>query len=243
MKSIGKFAGALTVRRGGAVAKPAENVPAPWVPPASEPWVPPADKARLVFALDATASRKHAWEHAKRLQDRLLNGVAACALEIALAVHSGGKVRFSKNFTSDAGKLRDLAASVECRAGSTKLLPILERVAARDLARTVLYVGDAFEEDAGEARRIADRLRARETRVIILHDGPPPSAFGMIADMTGGTLLPFDTSALDRLGDLLQAVGVYAAGGAEALKTAAPTLPAATLLLENLDPKRLLIGR
>jgi hypothetical protein len=129
---------------------------------------------------------------------------------------------------------------VTCIAGRTQLVPILERVVGMEGA-TVLYVGDDFEESAKRARAVADRLLLQGTRVIILHDGPPPRAFGMIADRTGGALLSFDT-APDQLAGLLQAVAVLAVGNADLLETKQATLPAATLLLEHLDPKRLMIG-
>ena len=226
--------------RGAPVAagSTAVTVAQPWQPP---PVRSPVPRARLVYAFDATWSRHHAWAAAQKLQDRLL-AVLPGQLEVALAWHSGGEVTFSK-FTSNPARLRDQAAGVKCVAGTTQLLPILERVAARDRAAVVLYVGDCFEEDERRAARIADKLRLRETRVIILHDGPPPDAFAVITERTGGALLPFDTSALDRLGDLLQAVAVLAVGNVELVEAQKAALPAASLLLENLDPKRLLIGR
>jgi hypothetical protein len=144
------------------------------------------------------------------------------------------------DFTGDAAKLRDQAARVSCKAGGTKLLPILKRVADIGTCPVVIYIGDAYEE--GPPGRVADALKRSETRVIILHDGPPPAAFGEIVDRTGGALLPFNISAMDQLRDLLQAVAVLAIGGTELLETKQETMPAATLLLENLSDRKL-IGR
>ena len=164
------------------------------------------------------------------------------SLDVGLAWHSGGRVHPFTDFTADPGELRDLASGVICQAGGTRLLDILKRVLKLRGVRTVLYIGDAFEEDEGEARRIAVALRKRGTRVIILHDGPPPDAFGEIAERSGGALLPFDASAIDALSDLFEVVAVLAVGDVEALKTVAPTMPAATLLLEHLSDRKL-IGR
>ena len=75
-----------------------------------------------------------------------------------------------------------------------------------------------------------------------MHDGPPPAAFGEIVDITSGALLPFDLSSLDQLGELLKAVAVLAVGGTDALEAQQETMPAATLLLENLSDRKL-IGR
>ena len=81
----------------------------------------------------------------------------------------------------------------------------------------------------------------QETRVIILHDGPPPVAFGEIAERSGGALLPF-ASALDQLGELLGAVAALAVGGIAAVEEQQATMPAAAVLLEKLDPKQLMIA-
>ena len=58
---------------------------------ADDPWLPdavPAARKRLVFAFDATASRSEAWDAAKGLTDTLL-GTLPGQLDVALAVHGG----------------------------------------------------------------------------------------------------------------------------------------------------------
>ena len=255
----------------------------PWVPPALPakitpaqpapvlPWVPPMPKAapaasspkvakpvvkierpRLVFAVDATSSRSAAWEVSKKLTDKLFSAVPG-GLDVALAVHGGNRVHTFTPFVPDAASLRKLAAGVRCRAGYTRLLDILARVVKEDRVRVVVYIGDVFEESERQALRLADKLRRKETRVIILHDAcsrdfDDGEVFRAIAERTGGAVLPFDYSSLERLGELLEAVAVLAVGGVEAVeeistKPETPAGAAATLLLENLDPKRLLIGR
>lgn len=197
------------------------------------------DRPRLVVGFDATISRQAAWDaFSKPLHDKVLRALPG-ELLVALAVHGGNRVHTFTPFVADAGELRDRAAGVTCRAGQTRLIEILERVARmREGVGVVLYIGDAFEEDERDARRIADVLARRQTRVIILHDGPPPAAFGEIVDRTAGALLPFDTSALDALGALLEAVAVLAVGDVELLETKQATMPAATLLLEHLSDRK-----
>jgi len=215
----------------------AGNIPAPWVPP-PKPEPQAIGSGRLVFAVDATGSRAAAWDAAKGLTDTLLSALPG-ELEVALAVHGGGRVHTFTPFVSDAGELRDLAAGVRCQAGNTRLVEILERVARMDDdVGVVLYIGDAFEESETVARRVADALNTRETRVIILHDGPPLAVFGDIADRTGGALLPFDMSALEALGELLEAVAVLAVGDIELLEAKQAMMPAATLLLEHLSGRK-----
>lgn len=252
MKGLRKIGGALAVFTGGAVAKPAETVRAPWVPPSPAPWVPTdpaaAGGGRLVFGFDATASRSGSWPAAQRLQDSLL-GALPGQLDVALTVHSGGKLERFTRFTSDPGKLRDMAAGVVCKSGGTRLLDMLGKVNALGNVDVVLYVGDLFEESSSDASRIAAKLASRKTRVIILQEGRDPCARGVfaeIADATGGALLPFDISSVARVKELtalVQAVAVLAVGDVDALKLAAPAMPAATLLLGHINAPKALGGR
>jgi len=201
------------------------------------------NRGRLVVGFDTTASRETAWEaFAKPLQDRLLASLPP-GLLVALALHGGSRLHTFTRFTSDVGELRDVAAGVRCKAGSTRLLDILDRVVKLRRVGVVLYVGDAFEESRKRARRLADELLLNETRVIILHDGPPPDEFGEITERTGGALLPFNAASLAELGDLLEAIAVLAVGDVELLKAKQPELPAATLLLENLSDRKRIGGR
>lgn len=250
------------------VTAPAENSPRSEETPPAAPglWVPPAapppplpelqksvsrdkpspatpDRPRLVFAVDATASREPVWRNAKKRTDALFKALPG-ELDVALAVHAGGRLHTFTPFTAKPGKLRDMAAGVKCQAGGTRLLDILARVLKLDRVGVVLYIGDAFEESEATACRLADALLKQETRVVILHDcRKPPVAFAEIAERSGGALLPFDASAVDHLGELLGAVAVLAAGGVEAVAERQATVPAASELLHKLDPKHLLLGR
>jgi hypothetical protein len=245
----------------------AGDVPAPWVPPelpasnhvpttaqrdpeiikppASGPWVPatetPARRPRLVYAVDATASRSAAWEAAKKLQDKLFAAVPG-ELDVCLAVHGGNQVHTFTSFTADAMELRKLAARIRCRAGYTRLLDILAR-SLKTRASTVVYIGDVFEESERKALHLARLLKRNKTRVIILHDRDGQDAdvevFHAIAEITGGAVLPFDPSSLERLGELLEAVAVLAVGGVELVEEKRPSMPAAGLLLEHLGRKRI----
>jgi hypothetical protein len=208
-----------------------------WEPPA--PVERPAMRPRLVFAVDATASRSAAWDAAQRLTEVVLKTLPG-KLDVALAVHRGHKLKTFTEFTSDAGELAREAAKVECEAGETRLLEILARVLKEDGVGVVVYIGDMFEESPREARRLADALRRRGTQVIVLHDTSlednreARTVFEMLAKRTGGTVLPFRLSALENLVELVQAVAVLAVEGTQGLKANQKTMPGAPLLLEHL---------
>jgi hypothetical protein len=224
-----------SILNGGAAANETAGVPAARVRPAM-----PAVRKRLVLAVDATYSRETEWDVSQRVMGSLFT-VLPGSLDVALAVHGGNRILKFTDFTSNADELREMAAGVKCEAGRTRLLDILARVALLDGVAVVVYIGDCYEESELQARDMADTLGRRGTRVIVLHDGPPLGVFRAIAERSGGALLPFDISAMGRLRELLEACAVLAVGGAELLEAKKATMPAATLLLEHLDPKRLLI--
>ena len=68
-------------------------------------------RPRLVFAVDATASREPAWKAARQVTDALVKALPG-ELDVALAVHGGSRVHTFTAFTSDAATLRDRAAGV-----------------------------------------------------------------------------------------------------------------------------------
>ncbi len=119
----------------------------------------------------------------------------------------------------------------------------------RPRSRPIWFFTSAIcsRSSASRASKAADKLAKCGTRVIILQEGVDPNArevFADIAERTGGALLPFDISSFDRIGkELVELIAVLAVEGVEAVEAKAATMPAATsLLLQNLDPKRLLIG-
>lgn len=197
-------------------------------------------RPRLIFAIDATASREPSWNAARQVTDSLFTALPG-ALDIALAVHGGSFLHTFTDFSANPGALRDRAAGITCLTGRTQLLPILSRALSNPGVRVVLYIGDVFEESPMRARRLADAMGARGITLIVLHDTVDWQArrdaelFADLARRTGGCVLPFDASAVQRLRDLLQAVAFYAVGGTELLAQKRADLPAAELLLQHLS--------
>jgi hypothetical protein len=196
-------------------------------------------RPRLVFAVDATASREPAWAAARQVTDALFKALPG-ALDVALAVHGGSRVHTFTPFTNDANTLRDRAAGVTCHAGSTRLLPILAACLRQQGVRVVVYIGDVFEESVPRGRQLTDAMNAHGAKLIVLHDMADPVArrdaevFWDLAKRTGGCVLPFDASAPGRLRDRWSAVAVYAVGGEKLLRDRQSDLPGAVALLEHL---------
>jgi hypothetical protein len=226
-----------------AITSAAASLPAAFThaEPPTETGAP--SRPRLVFAVDATASREPAWAAARQVTDALVKALPG-ELDVALAVHGGSRVHTFTAFTSDARTLRDLAAGVDCHAGMTRLLPILAASLKRQAVRVVIYIGDVFEESVPQGRQLADQMGALGIKLIVLHDTADRGArrdaevFWDLAKRTGGCVLPFDATASGRLRDILSAVAVYAVGGEKLLRERRQTLPGAVALLEHLDRRR-----
>jgi len=184
---------------------------------------PPSGRPRLVFGFDATASREPAWATARQVTDALVRTLPN-ELDVALAVHGGSHLHTFTEFTADPNRLRDRAAGIACRAGMTRLLPILRRSLASPGVRVVIYIGDVFEESPTRGRTLADEMGRRGMRLIVLHDTADWMArrdaelFLDLARRTGGCVLPFDANAPDRLREILGAAAAYAVGGTTLLR-------------------------
>lgn len=215
------------------IAGPQEPVPDPSTPA----------RPRLVFGFDATASREPAWAMARKVTDALVKTLPG-ELDVALAVHGGSRLHTFTKFTNDGRTLRDLAASISCEAGQTRLLPILSGSLARPGVRVVTYIGDVYEESLTRGRAVADELGRRGIKLFVFHDVSDWAArrdaevFLDLARRTGGCVLPFDASAPGRLHDLLAAVAVFAVGGAALLQERRGNLPGAVVLLGSLGDDR-----
>src|SRR3984885_3622226 len=200
-------------------------------------------RPRLIFAVDATASREPAWTAARKVTDALVKALPG-ELDVALAGHGGSRVHTFTAFTNSAATLRDRAAGVACEAGMTRLLPILSTSLRQPGVRVVVYIGDVFEESLNHGRRLADAMGVQDTKLIVLHDTADPGArrdaevFWDLAKRTGGCVLPFNTAASGRLRDILSAVAVYAVGGEKLLRERRHELAGAPALLDHLDKRR-----
>ena len=196
-------------------------------------------RPRLVFAMDATASRQGAWDEAKKATDTLFTALPG-ELDIALAVHSGSTVKVFTDFSNDVATFRDHAASVSCVAGMTRLVDIMGKTRSHSDVRVFLYIGDCFEESERDAYAAADAFRARGIRAIMMHDskgGGGPNdrqVFEEIARRTGGVCIDFHGGDRQGLKDIFEAVAVLAAGGIKALEQRKGQLPGAAKLLPYL---------
>jgi hypothetical protein len=184
--------------------------------------------ARLIFALDATASREGTWDQACKLQGEMFEataGLAGPGLEIQLVFYRGFNECKASRWVATASELHLLMRSVSCVGGHTQIGRVLEHAIRETRAHKIgalVFVGDAMEEKVDDLCRLAGELGKLEVPVFMFHEGHEPTAalaFKQIASLSGGAYVPFDLTSAERLKILLGAVAVYAAGGYEALES------------------------
>ena len=188
------------------------------------PPPPSGGRGRLIFALDATASREPSWDRACRLQGEMFEATAALGgLDVKLVYYRGFNECQASRWMSNAADLHRVMRRVSCRGGETQI----ERVLAHALGETrtrrvnaLVFVGDAMEENVDRLCQLAGELGLNGVPIFLFHEGHDPvaaRAFHQIAKLSRGAYLRFDAGSADRLRDLLGAVAVYAAGGYRAL--------------------------
>jgi hypothetical protein len=198
----------------------------------------PGERGRLVFALDATASREPTWGMAQEITGQMFTEAAKVGtLDIQLVFFRGmGECR-SSGWIADAPRLKELMRKVACLGGQTQIGRVLAHAAEEVVERRVhalVYVGDAMEESLDDLCAKAGRLAMAKVPVFLFLEGGDPNAehaYREIARITRGAFARFDPGAAAQLAELLRAVAVFASGGRLALTDAAKGSRGAQLLL------------
>ena len=182
-------------------------------------------RGRLIFALDATASREPTWDRACHLQAGMFEVTAELGgLEIQLVYYRGFRELHASPWATDSAALLREMTAVSCLGGQTQIERVLEHAIAetgRKRVNAVVFVGDCMEEDIDAVCHQAGRLGVCGVPAFMFHEGLDPvaaNAFGQIATLSGGAFCSFDAGSADMLRELLRAVAVYAAGGRRALE-------------------------
>ncbi len=186
---------------------------------------PAGRRGRLIFALDATASRQPTWDRAAHIQGEMFSETAALGgLEVQLCFYRGfGQFKVSPWLTRSDELVR-LMTSVTCLAGETQIRKVLRHAINETGAEKVgalVFVGDCVEEDVDTLGALAGELGILGVPAFTFHEGNDPVAafaFKQIAKLTNGAYCRFDAGAAHVLRQLLGAVAVYAAGGRPALE-------------------------
>ncbi len=185
----------------------------------------PGQTGRLIFAMDATASREPTWDHACHTQAEMFAETAALGgLEIQLCYYRGWKEFKASGWLTDTASLQSRMAAVHCLGGHTQIGRVLKHATAMAKQRRIdalVFVGDCSEEKIDDLGQLAGALGIHGVPAFMFHEGGDAragKAFRQIAKLTKGAYCPFDAGSARQLRDLLSAVAVYAAGGRLALE-------------------------
>jgi len=185
---------------------------------------PEGGRGRLMFTMDATASREPTWDTACQLQGEMFKETAVLGgLEVQLVFYRGfGECR-SSNWVADSQALVRRMTRVRCVGGHTQIGRVLGHAikeTKNKKVNAVIFVGDCMEEDVDHLCHLAGELGLLGVPLFIFHEGAEPiaaNAFKQMARLSNGAYCPFDLGSAVQLRELLGAVAVYAAGGRKAL--------------------------
>lgn len=182
-------------------------------------------EGRLIFAMDATASRQPTWDQATALQRQMFTATDAIGnLDLQLVYFRGHMECRASGWIKNPDKLAAVMSRIQCLAGQTQIARVLRHGIAEAKSQPVqamVYVGDSMEENIDALGGLAGQLKLLGLPVFFFQEGHDPiasQAFPQLAKLSGGAHCQFDSSSANELGRLLQAVAVYATGGRQALE-------------------------
>src|SRR6516225_8200336 len=168
---------------------------------------PASTRGRLVFALDATASRQPTWDTACELQGEMFREVAtAGGLDMQLVYYRGlGECRSSR-WLSDPKQLAKTMSQIMCEAGHTQIEKVLKHAQKETKLLRVsalVFVGDAMEENPDTLAHEAGELGRLGVPAFMFQEGRDrlvEQTFQDIARLTNGAYCRFDKGSAKQLG-------------------------------------------
>lgn len=183
-------------------------------------------QGRLIFALDATASREATWDQACHLQNELFVATRDLGgLAIQLCYYRGFGEFKATGFVTETGQLLNLMNGVSCLGGHTQISRVLAHAVKEtreEAVKAVVFIGDCCEEPVDELCHTAGELGMLRSPVFMFHEGDDAHAravFQQVSKLSGGAYAPFDRNSPQMLKDLMAAVAVYASGELKLCRT------------------------
>lgn len=200
-----------------------------------------AKQPRVLFAIDATASRQPTWDSASAVQQEMFAATSEIAsLAVQLVYYRGFAQLKASPWLTDAGQLSRLMAQVRCEGGHTQIGRLLRHAMQEHgklAVRAVVFIGDAIEESPDTLCDLAGQCGLLQLPLFLFQEGRDPvveQTLGSMARLSGGAYARFDSHSASSLAALLGAVARYAAGGRAALENS--NGDSAKLLLQQLKP-------
>jgi hypothetical protein len=180
--------------------------------------------ARLIFAVDATASRQPTWDRACQLQGEMFMATHDLGgLAVQLCYYRGMReLRASEWLLDEAALLRQMSR-VRCEGGYTQIERLLNhalREHADTAVKALVFIGDACEENPDRLAGKAGEAGLAGLPLFLFQEGNDPGVrrlFQQMAKLSGGAWAHFDQNSARELSVLLGAVARYAAAGRQGL--------------------------
>jgi len=161
-----------------------------------------ASTGRLIFALDATMSRQETWDAACSMQGDMFRTVASIGgLNVQLVYYRGLDECRASRWVTDPEQLAKLMIKINCHAGHTQIGKVLthaKRETGLLKVAAVVFVGDAFEEEADEVVSIAQQLGQLNTPVFMFQEGGSRTVERVYARSLRHRTAPIAASIADR---------------------------------------------
>lgn len=180
--------------------------------------------ARLLFAIDATASRQPTWDRACQLQGEMFLATQNLGgLAVQLCYYRGlNELRATRWLVDEHALLRQMTR-VRCEGGMTQIERMLNHALKEHRqapVKAVVFIGDACEENPDRLAGKAGELGIAGLPLFMFQEGRDSmveTVYRQMAKLSGGAWARFDHSSPQELADLLGAVARYAAGGKSAM--------------------------
>lgn len=194
---------------------------------------------RLLFALDATASRQPSWEKACQLQGQMFKATDPLGgLQLQLCYYRGFNEFHITPWLTDSQSLLRIMTAVQCLGGLTQLDRVLAHCTTEHRVKpiqAVVIIADAVEESVDKLCSKAGKLGMLGVPLFMFQEGREKTArqcFQQMAMLSKGAYATFDEHSANELAELLGAVATFASGGYDALQDLKST--AARQLLQQL---------
>ena len=180
---------------------------------------------RLVFGMDATASRERTWDNACQIQSKMFRATDDIgAINVQLCYYRGFNEFQCSGWSSSGEELIKEMTNVSCLGGHTQIAKIFKHALEEHRTqkiRALVFVGDALEENADELCYLAGKFGVFNIPIFMFQEGNSNavmSTFKQVALLSGGAYAPFNSGSVKELQDLLSSVAVFVAGGHKALE-------------------------
>ena len=188
---------------------------------------PALRRGRLMFALDATASREPTWTVARQVTADMFRAAAPVGkLDVSLVYYRGDSECKASRWRQSGAELVRLMDKITCESGITQIGTVLDhalRETEKAAVGALVFIGDALEEELEPLAALAGKLGNAQCPIFAFQEGRDPTvrkAFRLLALKSGGAYFEFDpqkSRAVDQLSAQLNAVARLAVGDTAAL--------------------------